>query len=129
MSRMARAAAIAICSNRRSPSTATSSPRSRSRMNEIVSRARLEPPQAAFRVLVVDDDPDMAAYLAHLLHSEGMAADTVHDGDAAMVYVMATPPDLVLLDVLMPGGSDGFQICERLKADPATAMVPVVLVT
>jgi class 3 adenylate cyclase len=45
-----------------------------------------------------------------------------------MVYVMATPPDLVLLDVMMPG-TDGFQICEHLKADASTAMIPVVLVT
>jgi class 3 adenylate cyclase len=45
-----------------------------------------------------------------------------------MVYVMATPPDLVLLDVMMPG-TDGFMICERLKADASSAMIPVVLVT
>ncbi len=58
-----------------------------------VAAGRLAPGQTAFRVLVVDDDPD-----------------------------------LVLLDVLMPG-IDGFEICERLKADPASAMIPIVLVT
>jgi class 3 adenylate cyclase len=98
-------------------------------MSEAVPAARLQPAvQDAFRVLVVDDDPDMAAFLARLLESEGLVAETVHSGDAAMVYVMATPPDLVLLDVLMPG-TDGFSVCERLKADAATAMIPVVLVT
>jgi class 3 adenylate cyclase len=97
-------------------------------MSKAVPAERLAPAQVAFRVLVVDDDPDMAAYLARLLQAEGMTAETVHSGDAAMVYVMATPPDLVLLDVMMPG-SDGFDICERLKADAATAMIPVVLVT
>ena len=97
-------------------------------MSEIASPTRPVVAQAAFRVLVVDDDPDMAAYLARLLEQEGMNAETVHGGDAAMVYVMATPPDLVLLDVMMPG-ADGFQICERLKADASTAMIPVVLVT
>jgi len=97
-------------------------------MSEIASPTRPVVAQAAFRVLVVDDDPDMAAYLARLLQAEGMVAETVHGGDAAMVYVMATPPDLVLLDVMMPG-ADGFQICERLKADASTAMIPVVLVT
>jgi class 3 adenylate cyclase len=97
-------------------------------MSEVVPAGRLAPAQGAFRVLVVDDDPDMAAYLARLLESEGMLAETVHSGDAAMVYVMATPPDLVLLDVVMPG-TGGFEICERLKADAATAMIPVVLVT
>jgi len=98
-------------------------------MSEAVAAGRLAPTQAtALRVLVVDDDPDMAAYLARLLQSEGLAAETVSNGDAAMVYVMSTPPDLVLLDIMMPG-TDGFEICARLKADTATAMIPVVLVT
>jgi class 3 adenylate cyclase len=97
-------------------------------MNDLAAAGRLAPAQAAFRVLVVDDDPDMAVFLARLLEGEGMVADTVFGGDAAMVYVMAMPPDLVLLDVLMPG-VDGFEICERLKADPASAMIPIVLVT
>ena len=97
-------------------------------MSEVVPAERLAPAQAAFRVLVVDDDPDMAAYLGRLLEAEGMIAETVHSGDAAMVHVMAAPPDLVLLDIVMPG-TDGFDICERLKADASTAMIPVVLVT
>jgi len=98
-------------------------------MSEVVPAGRLAPAQAtAFRVLVVDDDPDMAAYLARLLESEGHAAETVNNGDAAMVYVMSTPPDLILLDIMMPG-TDGFEICARLKADTATAMIPIVLVT
>jgi class 3 adenylate cyclase len=98
-------------------------------MSDLAAAAgRLAPAQTAFRVLVVDDDPDMAAFLARLLEGEGMVADTVFGGDAAMVYCMATPPDLVLLDVLMPG-VDGFEICERLKADPASAMIPIVLIT
>lgn len=81
-----------------------------------------------FRVLVVDDDPDMANVLARMIQSEGMRADTVLDGDAALVHAVASPPDLVLLDVMLPG-IDGFTVCERLKRDPGTAMVPIVLVT
>jgi len=97
-------------------------------MSELAPGARLAPAHTAFRVLVVDDDPDMATFLARLLESEGMAADTVFSGDAAMVSVMADPPDLILLDVLM-AGIDGFEVCERVKADPTTAMIPIVLVT
>src|SRR5688572_29501095 len=82
----------------------------------------------AFRVLVVDDDPDMGAYLALLLEKEGMRADIVQDGDAALVRVMSDPPDLVMLDVMMPGLS-GFEICQRLKSDEATALIPIVLIT
>ena len=84
--------------------------------------------QAAFRVLVVDDDPDMSASLGLLLRKEGMRADIVEDGDAAMMRVMTDPPDLILLDVMMPGVS-GFEICRRLKSEEATALIPIVLVT
>ncbi len=82
----------------------------------------------AFRVLVVDDDPDMGAYLALLLKKEGMRADIVEDGDTAMMRVMTDPPDLILLDVMMPGLS-GFEICQRLKSEEATALIPIVLIT
>ena len=85
-------------------------------------------PQAAFRVLVVDDDPDMGAYLGLLLKKEGMQAEIVEDGDAAMMRVMTDPPDLILLDVMMPGVS-GFEICQRLKGEETTALIPIVLVT
>jgi class 3 adenylate cyclase len=85
-------------------------------------------PQGAFRVLVVDDDPDMGAYLGVLLRKEGMRADIVEGGDAAMMRVMTDPPDLILLDVMMPGVS-GFEICQRLKSEESTALIPIVLVT
>ena len=81
-----------------------------------------------FRVLVVDDDPDMLNLLTGMLSTAGMRADTVLDGDAALVHAIASPPDLILLDVLLPG-IDGFTVCERLKQEPATAMIPIVLVT
>jgi class 3 adenylate cyclase len=84
--------------------------------------------QASFRVLVVDDDPDMAAFLARMLAREGLAVDTVNDGDAAIMQALSTPPDLILLDVMLPSMS-GFEICERLKADETTALIPIVLVT
>ena len=83
---------------------------------------------AAFRVLVVDDDPDMARFLARMLAQQGMQAEIATDGHAALEMVAALPPDLVLLDVQMPGPS-GFEICRRLKSQEATALLPVVLIT
>jgi len=83
---------------------------------------------AAFRVLVVDDDQDMAAFLARMLAQQGLKAEIVTDGYAALAAIAADPPDLVLLDVQMPG-PDGFEICRRLKASESTALLPVVLVT
>jgi class 3 adenylate cyclase len=97
-------------------------------MSDLTGPLRTTPAQAAFRVLVVDDDPDMAMLLARLLANEGMAVDTVHDGDSALVHAMSSAPDLILLDVMLPGMS-GFDICTRLKADEATALIPIVLVT
>ena len=84
--------------------------------------------RAEYRVLVVDDDQDMAGFLALMLRREGMEADTAADGAAAMARVKASPPDLVMLDVLMPGPS-GFDVCRRLKGDPSTALIPIVLIT
>ncbi|MFN2646794.1 MAG: response regulator, partial [Burkholderiales bacterium] len=82
-----------------------------------------------FRVLIVEDDPDMQRLLARLIENEGMRAETVDDGLAALARASRPPaPDLILLDVLLPG-VDGFSICERLKRDPGTAMVPIVLIT
>jgi class 3 adenylate cyclase len=96
-------------------------------MSDLAS-ARTALAQSVFRVLVVDDDPDMAAFLARMLEREGMHAHVVADGAAALAAVGASRCDLVLLDVLLPDAS-GFDICERLKSDPATALIPVVLVT
>ena len=81
-----------------------------------------------FRVLVVDDDPDMAGFLARLLKQQGLQADIAHDGHVALEKIAASPPDMVLLDVQMPG-PDGFEICRTLKSSEATALLPVVLVT
>jgi len=83
---------------------------------------------AAYRVLVVDDDPDMVRFLAHLLQREGMSVETAGDGKSALLKVMTSPPDLMLLDVVMPGVS-GFDVCRELKSDEATALIPIVLVT
>jgi DNA-binding response OmpR family regulator len=84
--------------------------------------------KAEFRVLVVDDDSDMAGVLVRLLTQQGMKADVAADGHAALAMISASMPDLVLLDVQMPGPS-GFEICRLLKDNEATALLPVVLVT
>lgn len=83
---------------------------------------------APFRVLMVDDDPDMAAFVETWLRREGMQTVVAHDGNAALETVAREVPDLVICDVMMPG-PDGFEICRRLKAGEKTALVPVVLIT
>lgn len=97
-------------------------------MSELAAPAREARAEAAFRILVVDDDQDMAAFLARLLKAEALSVDTVFDGASALSSVASRPPDLILLDVMLPD-MNGFEICERLKADPVTALTPIVLVT
>ena len=66
------------------------------------------------RVLVVEDDVKLAAIIRRGLAAEGIAADLVHDADAALIRVDATGYDVIVLDVMLPGGS-GFEICRQLR--------------
>jgi putative two-component system response regulator len=84
--------------------------------------------RSAGTVLVVDDVPANAQLLERLLTREGYLVHTARDGETALADVARMSPDLVLLDVVLPG-LDGFEVCRRLKADPATHLIPVVLVT
>ena len=83
---------------------------------------------APAKVLVVDDTPQNVKLLADLLGLKGYAVVTATNGEEALAKVAADPPDLVLLDVMMPGMS-GYEVCRRLRADPATTLLPVVLCT
>lgn len=79
-------------------------------------------------ILVVDDEPGNRALLTRLLVRDGYRVETAEDGEAALVAVAVNTPDLVLLDVRLPG-IDGFEVCRRLKGQAATRLLPVVLVT
>jgi len=80
------------------------------------------------RVLVVDDIPANVKLLEARLGAEYFDVVTALSGEAALAACAGTPPDIVLLDVMMPG-MDGFEVCRRLKADPRTVHVPVIMVT
>ncbi len=80
------------------------------------------------RILVVDDTPHNVKLLADLLAVKGYAVATAASGREALDRVPAERPDLVLLDVMMPEMS-GYEVCRRIRSDPATAMLPVVMVT
>ena len=79
-------------------------------------------------ILVVDDERDIAAMLEQVLTDAGFAPRCVFSGKDAIEAVLADPPDLVLLDVSMPG-MDGFAVAQMLKADPASATIPIIMVT
>ncbi|MEW5984646.1 MAG: HD domain-containing phosphohydrolase [Acidobacteriota bacterium] len=85
-----------------------------------------QPPAA--NVVVVDDTDVSAEALRRLLVEEGHRVQVAPDGMAGLDLVRSWPTDLVLLDVVMPG-VDGYEVCRRLKADSATRLTPVVMVT
>jgi len=79
-------------------------------------------------ILIVDDDPDFRHLISIMMTHEGYRVLTASDGQMALDQVEREHPDLVLLDMQMPG-LNGNQVCERLKRDPRTRLIPVVMHT
>jgi putative two-component system response regulator len=88
----------------------------------------LETVQPAASIIVVDDTDVSAEVLRRLLVRDGYRVAVARDGEAGLDMVRESTPDLVLLDVMMPG-INGFEVCRQIKADPTTRLTPVVLVT
>lgn len=86
------------------------------------------PPIPPGRILVVDDDDKSRCLLRDLLAARGHHITEAVNGEEALDTVRREHPDVILLDVVMPGMS-GFEVCRRLKADPATAMIHILLIT
>lgn len=82
----------------------------------------------AERVLIVDDVPDNLALLHDALDEAGYTVLVAFDGEAALQSARQMPPDVIVLDALMPG-LDGFEVARRLKADPLTAPAPIIFMT
>ena len=80
------------------------------------------------KVLVVDDEPDIVRYLEHLLRRLGYEALGATNGQEALAKAVDDPPDLVILDVMMPV-MDGFAVCWSLREREATRLVPVIVMT
>ena len=80
------------------------------------------------RVLIVEDDGDIASLIAHYIGKAGYEAETVSDGGKALTRARESPPDLVILDLMLPGLT-GLEVCKALRADHRTATVPVIMVT
>ncbi|MBE3587370.1 MAG: diguanylate cyclase [Thermoanaerobacteraceae bacterium] len=79
-------------------------------------------------VLIVEDSPLQRQVLARHLTTENLQVITASTGEEALKLVESTRPDLVILDLILPG-MDGFEVCRRLKTDQATAVIPVVIIT
>jgi two-component system, OmpR family, phosphate regulon response regulator PhoB len=81
------------------------------------------------RVLIVEDQSDICKLIRMTLEFEDYEVFDAADGTAGLAMAQRVLPDIVLLDVMMPGELDGLQVCRQLKQDPATAHIVVVLLT
>ncbi|HOX46389.1 MAG TPA: response regulator [Myxococcota bacterium] len=80
------------------------------------------------KILLVDDTETVLLFMRMMLSTYGYDMTTAHDGREALAAVQADPPDLILLDIMMPV-MDGIECCRRVKADPKTNRIPIVMVT
>ena len=83
---------------------------------------------APARILIVDDEPSNCTLLESILTAEGMTVTCVDDGELALKSIGESPPDLVLLDVIMPG-LNGYEIAAAIKSSESTKSIPVIMVT
>ena len=79
-------------------------------------------------ILVVEDDPDISELIAHYLVKAGHKVDRLSHGGDAPRRVRETSPDLIVLDLMLPG-LDGLTVCQTLRADPSTAAIPIIMLT
>lgn len=80
------------------------------------------------KVLVVDDEPNIVLSLEFLMEQAGFEVVTAEDGEQALEQVTSASPDLLLLDISLPGMS-GFDVLERLRGQEATAQLPIIMLT
>jgi DNA-binding response OmpR family regulator len=78
------------------------------------------------RILIVDDDPDVRTLYRLILHQEGLDVIEAEGGQEALDIIRNEMPALVLLDIMMPD-MDGYEVCRRLRSDPKTAKLPVLM--
>lgn len=80
------------------------------------------------KILVVDDEPDIVRVIVKIMQSRGHDVDTAADGPEALEQIKVARPDVVILDLNLPK-MDGFEVCKRIKNDPETKHIPVVMMT
>jgi len=79
-------------------------------------------------VLIIDDDANTLRLIGYMLERGGFEVQLAGDGEDGLAKAFKQPPDLIVLDVMMPG-VDGYQVCEQLRANPRTATIPVIILT
>ena len=80
-------------------------------------------------ILVVDDEPQIVEVVQDYLKQAGYRVLAARDGQTALTLARHERPDLIVLDLMLPGGMDGLEVCRRLRRDPALADVPIIMLT
>jgi len=81
-----------------------------------------------YKILLVDDDPDFVKVITRILQSKAYQVISAGDGDEGLEKMRKEKPDLVLLDIMMPG-MDGYIVADKINSDPALSQIPVVALT
>lgn len=97
-------------------------------MSVITHRRGILTNASVTRILVVEDDRDIAELVAHHLQRAGYVTDVLHSGSEVLSSVREQAPDLVLLDLMLPGMS-GLEICRAMRADSGLAVIPIIMLT
>jgi len=80
------------------------------------------------RILVIEDEEDVVRVVTKMMTSRGHQVRTARDGIEGLAEIAADPPDVIIVDLNLPK-MDGFEVCRRVKSDPATRQVPIVMMT
>jgi DNA-binding response OmpR family regulator len=80
------------------------------------------------RILIIDDDPDAVELVSYSLQLKGYEISTAHNGVDGLAFAREKAPDLVILDVMLPG-TDGIEICQTLRSDPSTTRLPILMLS
>jgi twitching motility two-component system response regulator PilH len=80
------------------------------------------------KILIVDDSPTERYFLSDILIKHGFSVSTAENGEEALIKIKADKPQLILMDIVMPG-QNGFQVTRAISRDPATQDVPVIICT
>lgn len=94
----------------------------------LMPRGPANPKMKKAKILLIEDEPDILEVLDYNLTREGYKVDSCQNGEDGLKLAIRTNPDLVLLDLMLPG-LDGIEICRALKEDPTTKAIPVIMVT
>ncbi|MCA9986402.1 MAG: response regulator [Anaerolineales bacterium] len=80
------------------------------------------------KILIIDDHPETSSIVATILQNQGFDTDNARSGSVGISLAEASPPDLIILDIMMPD-MDGIEVCRRLRALPVTENIPIIMFT